>query len=144
MRAPKVYVRDTGILHALLGLRTIAGLQGHPKLSASWEGFVLEQAIIVAGERNVWYWATQAGAELDLLCNFDGRRYGVEVKYSDAPRLTKSMHIAMDDLGLTRLYVPYPGAKRYPLTENIEVLPVIDLLNELDLLRKGRRVRDAG
>ena len=141
VRAPKVYIRDTGILHALLGLRTFADLESHPKLGASWEGFVLEQAILAAGERNTWYWATQAGAELDLLCNFNGRRYGVEVKYGDAPRLTKSMHIAMEDLGLVRLYVVYPGAQRYPLTDNIEVLPVTDLLIELDRLRKGRRVR---
>lgn len=139
VRAPKIYIRDTGILHALLGLRTFADLEGHPKLGASWEGFVLEQAILVAGERNAWYWATQAGAELDLLCNFNGKRVGIEVKYSDAPRLTKSMRIAMDDLGLKRLLVAYPGSQRYALARNIEALPFAELLSDLEVLRKGKR-----
>jgi hypothetical protein len=131
VRAPKVYIRDTGILHALLGLRNFAALEGHPKLGASWEGFALEQIILAAGERNAWYWATQAGAELDLLLSLGGKRYGVEVKYGDAPRLTKSMTIAMTDLGLKRLYTVYPGSKRYPLAKNIDALPLDELLTEL-------------
>ncbi len=138
VRSPKVYIRDTGLLHALLGLRTFAALEGHPKLGASWEGFVLEQAILAAGERNAYYWATQAGAELDLLLNVHGRRYGVEVKYSDAPSLTKSMKIAFDDLRLSRLYVVYPGSQRYALGKNIEVLPLEAMLIQLDTLTKRR------
>ena len=136
VRSPKVYIRDTGILHALLELRTFAALEGHPKLGASWEGFVLEQAILSVGERNAFYWATQAGAELDLLFMHAGRRYGVEVKYSDAPRLSRSMQVAMEDLRLTRLYVAYPGSIRYRLASNIEVLPLNELLAEIEALRK--------
>jgi hypothetical protein len=138
IRSPKVYIRDTGILHALLGLRSFAALEGHPKLGASWEGFVLEQAILAAGERNAYYWATQGGAELDLLLNLPGRRYGVEIKYSDAPSLTKSMKIALDDLGLSRLYVVYPGPRRYVLDKRIEALPLADLLAEIEGLRRRR------
>lgn len=136
IRSPKVYIRDAGLLHALLGLRTFVALEGHPKLGASWEGFVLEQVILAAGERNAYFWATQAGAELDLLLNLQGRRYGVEVKYSDAPSLTKSMMIAMSDLRLTRLYVVYPGTERYALGKNIEALPLNALLTEIDVLKK--------
>lgn len=136
VRSPKVYIRDTGVLHALLGLRTFAALEGHPKLGTSWEGFVLEQAILAAGERNAYHWATQGGAELDLLLNIQGRRYGVEVKYSDAPSLGKSMTIAMNDLRLSRLYVVYPGTKRYTLGKNIDALPLNALLTEIDTLPK--------
>ena len=139
VRSPKVYIRDTGVLHALLGLRTFAALEGHPKLGASWEGFALEQAILAAGERNAYYWATQGGAELDLLLNIQGRRYGIEIKYSDAPKLGKSMAIAMSDLQLSRLYVVYPGAKRYTLSKNVEALPLNALLSEIDMLNKSKR-----
>ncbi len=139
VRSPKVYIRDTGVLHALLGLRTFAALEGHPKLGASWEGFALEQAILAAGERNAYYWATQGSAELDLLLNIQGRRYGIEIKYSDAPKLGKSMAIAMSDLRLSRLYVVYPGAKRYALSKNVEALPLNALLSEIDTLKKSKR-----
>lgn len=138
VRSPKVYIRDTGVLHALLGLHTFADLEGHPKIGASWEGFVLEQAVLSVGERNAFYWATQAGAELDLLLMIGGRRYGVEVKYSDAPRLSKSMQVAMEDLRLIRLYVVYPGSTRYRLGSNIEALPLNELLAEIEALLKRR------
>lgn len=138
IRSPKVYIRDTGLLHALLGLRTFAALEGHPKLGASWEGFVLEQAILAAGERNAYYWATQGGAELDLLLQLQGRRYGVEIKYSDAPSLTKSMTIASKDLRLTRLYVVYPGSHRYALDKNIEALSLDALLTQIEAILKRR------
>lgn len=138
IRSPKVYIRDTGLLHALLGLRTFAALEGHPKLGASWEGFVLEQAILAAGERNAYYWATQGGAELDLLLQLQGRRYGIEIKYSDAPSLTKSMTIASKDLRLTRLYVVYPGSHRYALDKNIEALSLDALLTQIEAILKRR------
>lgn len=131
IRSPKIYIRDSGILHALLGPTSFAALEGHPKLGASWEGFALEQAILAAGERNAYYWATQAGAELDLLLTVKGERVGIEAKYSDAPRLTKSMSVAMQDLGLSKLYVVYPGAHRYTLGENIDALPLAELLIEI-------------
>ncbi len=136
VKAPKVYVRDSGLLHALLGVPSLGMLEGHPKLGASWEGFVLEQAIGVVGERNACYWATQAGAELDLLATVGGRRIGVEVKYADAPRLAKSMIVARTDLGLARLLVAYPGVERYALAEWAEVVPVTDLLQELAALAR--------
>ncbi|MEK7408583.1 MAG: ATP-binding protein [Acidobacteriota bacterium] len=124
VKSPKVYLRDTGLLHALLGVPSFHSLEGHPKLGASWEGFVVEQIVRVAGERNAWFWATQAGAELDLLVMLDGKRYGVEIKYGDAPGLTKSMRIAVEDLGLTRLYVVYPGVSSYDLDEKTTVVPL--------------------
>jgi predicted AAA+ superfamily ATPase len=131
VKAPKIYVRDSGLLHALLGVRTDAQLQGHPKVGGSWEGFVIEQ--ILAGPRSseAYYWRTQAGAELDLLVRVRSRLVGVEAKYSDAPTLTPSMRTAMADLRLERLYVVYPGTERYALARGIEVLPLADCLTEL-------------
>jgi len=141
VKSPKIYLRDAGILHALLGIQEFGALESHPRLGASWEGFVLDEAIRIAGERNAFFWATQAGAELDLLLTLGGKRYGVEVKYSDAPDLTKSMRIAIADLGLERLFVAYPGAQRYPLDRNAEVLPLGALRDALLALRTGRRAR---
>lgn len=140
VKSPKVYVRDSGLLHALLGMPSRAALEGHPKVGASWEGFVLEQAIRAVGERNAYYWATQSGAELDLLVLAGGRRIGVEAKYSDAPRLTKSMHIAHADLRLDRLWVAYPGNVRYALDDWAEAVPAETLLDEL--APRARRPRD--
>lgn len=130
IKSPKVYVRDSGLLHALLGLSTRADLEGHPKVGASWEGFVLEQIIAIAGERNTYWWATQSGAELDLLVRAGRRTIGVEVKYADAPTLTKSMIVAHTDLGLDHLFVAYPGDVRYALDTWAEAIPVPDLLRE--------------
>lgn len=141
IRSPKVYIRDTGILHALLGLNSFAAVEGHPKLGASWEGFVLEQLIAAAGERNAYFWATQGGAELDLLLTLHGRRYGVEIKYSDAPALSKSMTIAMSDLRLSRLYVVYPGSERYALDKRIEVLSLHAMLTEIEAFTSKRHSR---
>lgn len=129
VKAPKVYVRDAGLLHTLLGIHDLAALRGHPKLGASWEGFVLEEILGVAGERNAFFWATQSGAELDLLLLLGSRRIGVEVKFADAPRATKSMAIAAEDLGLEALYVVHPGDVRYRLNERTEALPLVDALS---------------
>jgi predicted AAA+ superfamily ATPase len=127
VKAPKVYVRDTGLLHALLALRGIRSLRGHPKYGASWEGFALEQVLSLFKPREGYFWATHAGAELDLLIFQDGKRLGFEMKCEDAPRLTKSMRIAMETLALDRLCVVYPGSKRYILDRGIEALPLISL-----------------
>lgn len=143
IRSPKVYICDSGLLHTLLGLRTFAALESHPKLGASWEGFVIEQVILAAGARNAYYWATQGGAELDLMLDIRGRRCGVEVKYSDAPRLSKSMTTAMYDLRLHKMYVVYPGPQRYSLGSGIEALPLSALLTEIQTPR-GRKGRTAG
>ncbi len=124
VKAPKLYIRDSGLLHALLGVDSYRALDGHPKVGASWEGFAVEEIVRLCGERNVYFWATHSGAELDLLVMRGGKRYGVEVKYSDAPGVTKSMRIAMEDLGLERLLIIYPGEKIYQLDKKIVAVPL--------------------
>lgn len=126
-RAPKVYVRDSGLLHALLDLETQHQLLGHPKVGASFEGFAIEQILSLLRTQDAYFWGTHQGAELDLLVMRGGERYGFELKLSDAPTATKSMRIALTDLKLTRLFVVYPGAQSYSLDDAIEVLPVADL-----------------
>jgi predicted AAA+ superfamily ATPase len=128
VKAPKIYLRDTGLLHELLGIADPLALTRHPKCGASWEGFALDQVLRIARPDEAYFWATHAGAELDLLMLKDGRRVGVEFKRADAPTLTPSMRIAMQDLGLDALYVVYPGARRYVLAQGVEVVPVAALL----------------
>jgi len=127
VKSPKVYVRDSGLLHALLEIETFDQLAGHPKLGASWEGFVIEQTLALCGSRNVYFWATHAGCELDLFMLRAGKRLGFEVKYTDAPSTTKSMRIAMSDLGLDSLYVNHPGPETFPLDDRITALAARDL-----------------
>lgn len=119
VRQPKVYVRDSGILHALLGLPTLDEVRGHPKCGASWEGFCIEQILAVTGARDAYFWGTHGGAELDLLVVRGSKRIGFEFKYGDAPRTTRSMHVAMEDLRLDELHVVYPGSASYPLGERL-------------------------
>jgi predicted AAA+ superfamily ATPase len=135
VKAPKIYIRDSGILHALLQINTRHDLQGHPKLGSSWEGFCLEQLIGYLRERDVYFWATHAGAELDFLATVGGKRYGFEFKYADAPGPKRSMHIAIEDLGLERLWIIYPGRHKYDIDENIAVIPIDDIPS-LSLIRK--------
>ena len=123
VRSPKVFLRDPGILHALLQIRTLADLEAHPKLGVSWEGFALEQVVSLLETRDAYFWATHGGAELDLLVTIEGKRYGFEFKYADAPKRTRSMIIAREDLGLERLFVVYPGPREYDLDETIAVVP---------------------
>ena len=132
VKSPKVYIRDSGLLHQLLGIRTLPELLSHPKCGASWEGFVIEEIISMVQPDEVYFWATHAGAELDLLLFKDGRRFGVEIKRADAPRLTPSMRTALEDLRLDRLLVVYPGERRYPLAERVEVVPLQVLCTESD------------
>jgi len=129
-KAPKIYVRDSGLLHSLLGARRRDELLGHPKLGASWEGFALEQVLHAAGTAEAFYWGTHAGAELDLVLFRGGRRYGVEFKYADAPAMTKSMHIALEDLKLERAWFVYPGKESYRVHEKVQVCPLPELLEE--------------
>jgi predicted AAA+ superfamily ATPase len=128
VKAPKIYFRDTGLLHELLGIPDADGLLTHPKSGASWEGFALEQMLRIAKPDEAYFWATHAGAELDLLMLKDGRRVGVEFKHMDAPRLVPSMRTAMKDLRLEALYVVYPGSRRYSLAERIEAVPLSALV----------------
>ncbi|MCY3775629.1 MAG: DUF4143 domain-containing protein [Candidatus Aminicenantes bacterium] len=124
VKSPKVYLRDTGLLHSLLGVTSEQDLAGHPKVGASFEGFAIEQLLAALATGNVYFWATHAGAELDLLFTRSGRYYGVEVKLADAPRTTKSMRVAIADLQLQHLWIVYPGNETYSLDDRITVLPV--------------------
>jgi len=124
VKAPKVYVRDTGLLHQLLGIEDQATLLHHPKLGASWEGFAIEQVLATEAHSEVAFWATHQGAEIDLLLVRHGKRYGVECKRADAPRMTPSIRIALEDLGLERIAVVYPGSRRYPLGDRVEAVPL--------------------
>jgi hypothetical protein len=124
VKTPKIYFRDSGIFHILLGLERGKAIETHPKLGASWEGFALESVlrILDVPSEEAYFWATHNQAELDLLVFRGGRRFGFEIKYTDAPRTTKSMASAMADLGLERLYVVFPGDQRFPLAEKIEAV----------------------
>ena len=124
VKSPKVFLRDSGVLHFLLGLEESEDLPMHPRYGASWEGFCLEQTLIAHGQREAYFYRTQRGAELDLMLVRRGRRWGFEFKCTDAPRTTKSMHIAFADLGLEHLWVVYPGSLEYPLGEKITALPL--------------------
>jgi len=124
VKSPKVYVRDSGLLHALLGVRTERELLAHPKSGASWEGYVLEEILKTAEPDKACFWATHQGAELDLLLMKKGRRVGVEVKRADAPTLTPSMRIALADLKLDELQIVYPGTRSYELAPRVKVMPV--------------------
>jgi uncharacterized protein len=135
VKAPKVYVRDSGLLHALLEMENHRQLASHPKVGASWEGFVVEQILGLMYGREAYFWATYSGAELDLLLTARGKRLGFEVKYSDAPTATKSMRIALEDLKLHRLYVVYPGARSYRLDPKIEVVAINDLVPVLATIK---------
>lgn len=130
IKSPKVYFRDSGLLHQLIGIRGQKDLLTHPKCGASWEGYVIEELLTVSRPDEAYFWGTHAGAEIDLLLFKDGRRIGVETKRADAPRLTPSMRIAMTDLKLERLIVIYPGEQRYALTEKVDVLPLSVVLTE--------------
>ncbi len=127
VKSPKVYLRDSGVLHHLLGIDGMLELRTHPRYGASFEGFALEQALIMHGERDAYFYGTQRGAELDLLLLRRGRRWGFEFKCSDAPTTTKSMHIALQDLKLEHLFVVYPGTLRYSMTEKITALPLREI-----------------
>ena len=124
VKSPRVYLRDSGILHSLLGLDDPAQLPLHPAYGASWEGFALEQTLIAHGADEAYFYRTQRGAELDLMLLRGGKRWGFEFKCSDAPRTTKSMHIVKDDLGLEHLWVVYPGDLQYPLGNAITACPL--------------------
>ena len=124
VKAPKVYLRDSGLLHALLRLRTRHDLLGHPKLGASWEGFALEQVLTALETRDAYFWKTHAGPELDLLVMDRGRCFGFELKHSEAPRVTRSMRTAIETLGLSRLWIVVPGGPSWEVDEHIAVLPL--------------------
>jgi predicted AAA+ superfamily ATPase len=128
VKSPKIYFRDTGLLHALMGVRTLPELLTHPRAGASWEGFALEQVLRIAQPDQAYFWATHQGAELDLLMIKGRQRVGVEFKRADAPAITPSMRIAMKDLKLDALYVVYPGIHRFAMGGGIEAVPLWAML----------------
>ena len=129
VKAPKVYIRDSGLLYALLGIADKETLLGHPVLGASWEGFVLENALNQAPEEwEVYFYRTAAGAEIDLLLQPpDQTLWAIEIKYSGAPKLSKGYHIACEDLKPVQRYVIYPGAERFPIDSNTEAISIQEL-----------------
>ena len=131
VKSPKIYLRDSGLLHALLDLSTLDQLESHPKLGSSWEGFCIEQILSITGSSHAYFWATHAGAELDLFLLHNGKRIGVEIKYSDGPSTTRSMRQALEDLSLDHLFVVYPGEEDYPLDKNITVTSLPSILSKL-------------
>ena len=131
VKAPKIYIRDSGVFHALLNIADATSLESHPKLGASWEGFAIEQVLSITGDREAYFWATHGGAELDLLVFHGGKRIGFEFKYTEKPKTARSMHIAEADLGLDHLYVVHPGKHTFPLTENITASTLADVLDVL-------------
>lgn len=130
VKSPKVYFRDTGILHSLFGIRSQIELETHPKIGASWEGYAIEEVLKAVEPDEAYFWATHGGAELDLLLIIGGRRLGVECKRMDAPRLTPSMRTALDDLALDHLFVVYPGEQHYPLADRVTVSPLTTIAAE--------------
>ena len=131
VKAPKVYIRDSGLLHALLGIGSRRDLELHPKVGASWEGYAVEEILKALRPDEAYYWATHQGTEIDLLLFKRGRRIGIECKRMDAPVLTPSMRIALTDLKLDELHVAYPGDKRYALAKNVEVVPLAQLVDAM-------------
>ena len=134
VRAPKIYLRDSGLLHSLLNTQDLNGLLGHPKVGASWEGYAIEQVLQMIHPSEAYFWGTHNGAELDLLFFYRGKRFGIEVKFSEAPEITRSMQTALHDLDLSYLWVVYPGTQTYQVDKRISVLPlqkIFDLIPQL-------------
>ena len=128
VKSPKVYVRDSGLLHSLLGLRSNEDLSGHPSTGASWEGFVVEQVCgRLPSHATVSFYRTAAGAELDLIIEIGQRRFGIEAKFSSAPKVTKGFWHACEDVGVERAYVVAPVRDGYALAPNVDVVSPLDL-----------------
>ncbi len=130
VKAPKIYIRDSGLLHQLLGIATEKALLTHPRVGASWEGFVIEQVLSTEAHDEAFFWATHQGAETDLVLRRGDALYGIECKFADAPRVTPSIRNALTDIGLARVAILYPGTRRFPLSDRVEAVP-------LDALSRG-------
>jgi predicted AAA+ superfamily ATPase len=137
VKSPKIFIRDSGLLHALLNLPTKRDIEGHPKLGASWEGFIIDQLVQQLGvsPEETYHWRTHQGAELDLLVVRGGLRLGFEVKRTVAPTLTPSMRSAMHDLKLKSLTVVHAGDQTFPLSKQVQAVAFRDLLNAIRPLR---------
>lgn len=130
VKSPKVYIRDSGLLHQLLGINTERDLFTHPRIGASWEGYVLEEVLAAEQPDEAYFWATHQGAEIDLILKMGGKLLGVECKRADAPKITPSIRSALADLELDSVAVVYPGSKRFPLSDQVEAVPLSALANE--------------
>lgn len=138
VRSPKIYIRDTGLLHRLLGIGGQTDLLGHPKSGASWEGFVIEQ-ILQAGARDPWFWATHADAEVDLIVSYAGRKIGIEVKRTDQPRITPSVRGALSTLDLRAVAIVHAGSRRFTITPQVEAIPATQALGTNALAELAHR-----
>jgi uncharacterized protein len=134
VKSPKIYVRDSGLLHQLLGIDSMKSLYSHPKVGASWEGFVTEQVLLMEPHDEAFFWATHQGAEIDLILRRGDVLYGIECKRADTPRVTPSIRIALDDLKLKHVFVIYPGVQRFPLASQVEAVPLQALSKDMSLL----------
>lgn len=145
VKAPKIFLRDSGMLHALLDISDRRALLGTPRVGASWEGFAIEQVLDAVRPSEAYFWGTYGDAELDLLFIVNGRKFGVEMKFAEAPAVTRSMRTAIDDLALDHLWVVHPGAHRYDVDERISAWPIAEV-QELaeDVRRRSRGTRRRG
>ena len=128
VKAPKVYLRDSGLLHRLLGMTTMSELLSHPKVGASWEGFIIEQLLTLLRSREAWFWGTQQGAEIDLVTTIDSKRVAFEVKRTDQPQMTPSIRSALRDLELDHVYVVHAGNERFEIADRVTAVPAAALL----------------
>ena len=124
VKSPKIYVRDSGLLHQLLGIESMKSLFSHPKVGASWEGFVIEQLLKTEPHDELFFWATHQGAEIDLIIRRGDTLCGVECKRTDTPRVTPSIRIALEDLNLKHVFIIYPGIQQFSLASQVEVIPL--------------------
>ncbi|GAA3950328.1 AAA family ATPase [Chitinophaga oryziterrae] len=133
VKSPKIYIRDSGLTHALLNLATLDDILGHPVVGASWESFVIENLLsCLPIGATPWFYRTSAGAEIDLVIEqSSGKRWAIEIKRSLAPTLSKGFHFGCEDIQATKSFIVYPGKDRFPAANNVTVLPIIDMMNEL-------------
>ncbi len=136
IKAPKIYIRDTGLLHSLLVLPNHHTLTGHHRVGASWEGFVLEQVLQILRPVEAYFWSTHQGTEIDLFFLHEGQRFGVEVKYGESPRITKSIRVAIKDLRLRHVWLIYPGDQEYTADNNITVIPLSAIMQLGERIKK--------
>ena len=133
VKAPKVYIRDSGLTHALLNIATLEALLGHPVIGSSWEGFVMESLLSrLPFGATAWFYRTSAGAEIDLVIEAGHKKkYAIEIKRSKSPALSKGFHLGCQDIGATHCYIVYPGRERFPVSKNVIALSLVDMMNEL-------------
>ena len=136
VKSPKVYIRDSGLTHALLNLMTLDDLLGHPVVGASWEGFVIENLIsCLPSGVTPWYYRSSGGAEIDLVIEKNARsKIAIEIKRSMTPTVSKGFHFGCEDIGAKRRFVVYPGKERYPLANGVFAIPLLEMMNELKAL----------